>query len=112
MGLFPLADTNNCLSSDPSRGRVAPARSRIPRADVVWWWRTTLPTVRPTAVMPAPSDDQTHSHLQARRPRTDPVARQASLVRCIRRAAVSRSPHRTVAAIAERGPPPAASCFT
>ena len=112
MGLFPLADTNNCLSSDPSRDRAAPARARIPRTDVVWWWRTTLPIVRPTALMPAPSDDQTLSHHQARRPRTDPVARPARRVRCIRRAAVPRSPHRTVAAIAERGPPPAASEVT
>ena len=112
MGLFPLADTNNCLSFDPSRDGVAPARSRVPRADVVWWWRTTLPTVRPTAGLPTPSDDPTLSHHQARRPRTDPAARHASSARCIRRAAVPRSPHWTVAAIAERGPPPAASRFT
>ena len=112
MGLFPLADTNNCLFSDPSRGRVAPPRPRASRADGVWWWRTALPTVRSIAVLPNPSDHQTLSQHQARRPRTDPVARQASVVRCIRRAAVPRSPHRTVAAIAERGPPPAASRIT
>ena len=112
MGLFPLADTINCLSSDPSRDRVAPARPRVPRAEVVWWRRTALPTVRPTAVMPAPTDDQTLSHHQARRPRTDPAARPTSPARCIRRAAVPRSPHRTLAALAERGPPPAASRST
>jgi hypothetical protein len=109
MGLFPLADTNNWLFSDPSRDRPAPVRWQVMRADVVWWWRTALPTTCPTAGTKDPSDDSTHSHHQARRPRTGPVARQASPARCIRRAAVPRSPHRTVAVLAERGPPPAAS---
>jgi len=112
MGLFPLADTNNWLSSDPSRDRVAQVRRRVTRADVVWWWRTALPTVCPTPGLTDPSDDSTLFHHQARRPRTGSEARPASSARCIRRAAVPRSPHRTVAALAERGPPPAASRFT
>jgi hypothetical protein len=111
MGLFPLADTNICLSSDPARDRAAPVRWRVTRADIVWWRRSALPTMDPTAVLPISSSDDTLSPSQARRPRTGRPARSASAARCIRRVTVLRSPHRTVAAIAERGPPPAASRF-
>jgi hypothetical protein len=112
MGLFPLADTNNWLSSVSSRVRPALVRRRVTRANVVWWWLTASPTVCPTAASSDPSDDSSLIHHQARRPRTGSDTRQASSARCIRRAAVPRSPHRAVAALAERGPPPAASRFT
>jgi len=112
MGLFPLADTNTCRFPDPWSDRAAAVCARARRTDVVWWWRTALPIVRPTAGLPTPSDDVSHFHHQARRPRTRPQARPASAARCIRRAAAQRNSRWTVAAIAERGPPPAASRFT
>lgn len=112
MDLFPLADTNTCRSPDPWSDRAVAVRARVRRTDVVWWWRTALPTVRPTAGLPTPSDDDFHFHHQARRPRTRPQARPASAARCIRRAVAQRNTRWTVAAIAERGPPPAASRFT
>src|SRR3954447_22330987 len=104
MDLFPLADTNIRLSSDPSRDCVTPAQLRVPRTDVVRWWRSALPIERPNAGWSHPSDDYTLSHHQARRPPPGPSPPPASAARCIRRVAVLRSPRRTVAAIAERGP--------
>ena len=112
MGLFPLADTNTWHSPDPWGDRAVAVRARACRTDIVWWWRTALPIVHPTAGLPTPSDDISHFHHQARRPRTQPQARSASAARCIRRAAAQRNSRWTVAAIAERGPPPAASRFT
>lgn len=110
MGLFPLAYTNSCRSPDPWSDRAVAVRARARGTDVVWWWRTAMPIVRPTSVLPIPPNDDSHFHHQARRPRTRPQARSASAVWCIRRAAARRNSRWTVAAIAERGPPPAASC--
>ena len=113
MALFPVADTTTCRFPDPWSDRAGPVRARARRTDVVWWWRTTLLTVRPTAGLPTPSDDDHHfHHHQARRPRIRPQARPASAAWCIRRAAARRNSRWTVAAFAERGPPPAASRFT
>jgi|1186.fasta_scaffold05966_1 hypothetical protein len=113
MALFPLAETMTCRSLDPWSDCPAPVRARDRRTNVVWWWRTALPTIPLTDSLPTISSDHAfHSHHQARRSRTRPPARPASAARCIRRAAGRRNSRWTVAAIAERGPPSAASCFT
>ena len=110
MGLFPLADSSPFLSISSS-ARAAAWRARARRADVVWWRPTSITSTCPAAMLPS-SDDDTFPLTQARRARTGPAARVTAAHRCIRRARAARTSRWAVAALAERGPPPADSRFT